>query len=458
MAAIDPVERIRTMEHESPLALDLPAQIAALAALPPSLEAPYVTVCLDWRPLGDEPGRIPPPPPKRSQLRALQNQEGISHRPARLEIEQQFATLRERFKANGTALASIDADIERLNGYLDNELDPAAHGVVVVACHQQDIFFPIPLDVPVPTRVVAGSIPSLGQLVHAAEDYPPYAVLVADQRQAFLWMIERLTWDRAVELEASGYPRKQKQGGWSQRRYQARADERVEHVAKAVADETRHAFDESSIGLNYLVVAADEPIYSALQEEFHETVKSRIIGRVHLEMEAGIKEVVDVAEPVVQQAERQREMEAVQAVLDGAGAGDKGAAGAEATLLALETGEVMTLVMNEDFTQAGWADYSLPIVGAGEPPKEHPAGGDVANIVPIALEDELIRLALQTDSEIELVWTEMPVSGEELNDFPNANEPRPRTEAAQALDQVSGVGAIFRFALDVDSAQGEAPR
>jgi Bacterial archaeo-eukaryotic release factor family 10 len=457
MAATDPVEHIRTIEHETPLAHDLPAKLGALAALPPSLMAPYLTICLDWRPLGDEPGRIPPPPLKRSQRRSLRNRTGISRRPARTEIERQLAQIRERFKSQETALASVESDIDRLNTYLDNELGPAAHGVFVVACHQQGIFIPIPLDVPVLTGVVAGNIPSLRQLVHATEDYPPYAVLVADQRQASLWMIERLTWERAIELDATDFPHKQKQGGWSQRRYQARADERVEHVAKAVAEETRRAFDESGDGLQYLVIAADEPIYSALQEEFHKTVKERIIGRVHLEIDAGLKEIIEEAEPVVEKAERQREREAVQAVLDGSGAGDKGAAGPEATLLALEAGEVLTLVMNEDFAQEGWADYTLPVFGVGEPPREHPSGGKVANIVPTALEDEFIRLALQTDAEVELVWTEMPISGEELDDIPDANEPRPRTEAAQELDQEGGVGATFRFALEVDSLLDETP-
>src|SRR4051794_27326457 len=108
MAAIDPVERIRTLEHETPLALDLPAKLAALAELPPSVEAPYLTFCLDWRPLGTEPGRIPPPPPKRSQRRALRHRKGISRRPARLEIERQLPELRERYQASKAALASFD--------------------------------------------------------------------------------------------------------------------------------------------------------------------------------------------------------------------------------------------------------------------------------------------------------------------------------------------------------------
>ena len=59
--ATDPVQQIRELEHDTPLAMDLTATLARLAALPPSTEAPYLTVSLDWRPEGSAPGRFPPP-------------------------------------------------------------------------------------------------------------------------------------------------------------------------------------------------------------------------------------------------------------------------------------------------------------------------------------------------------------------------------------------------------------
>jgi protein required for attachment to host cells len=448
--AIDPVERVRTLTHEIPLALDLPATLARLAALPPSLEAPYLTVCLDWRPQGDEPGQIPPPPPKRSQRRAakFRHRHGISRRPSRQEVERQLVELLDRYGPHGPAFESLKADCDRLKTYLDEDLDPAAHGVVVIACHHESIFSPVPLDVPVATGAVAGPIPSLRPLVHAAEDYPSYAVLVADQDEAHLWLIERLTWERAVELEGDKYPVHQQQGGWSQRRYQTRADERVEHFAKAVAEETRRAFEEYSQEIEYLIIAADEPMFSALKDEFHESVAKKIIGRIQVSVEAYLTQVIDEAEPVVLQEERRRELEAVAAARDGAAAGGKGVTGPEDTLTALETRQVQTLVMNDDFSQPGWADYTLPLYGVGEVPQEHPAGGNPANLVATALEDEFVRLAIQSDAEVELVWSAVPITREELVHVPDADDPKPRAEAAQELDRLGGVAAVLRFALD----------
>jgi peptide subunit release factor 1 (eRF1) len=298
-----------------------------------------------------------------------------------------------------------------------------------------------------------GPIPSLRQIVHAGLDFPPYAVLVADQRDAFLWLMERQTWERGVQLEADDYPRKQKQGGWSQKRYQARADERVEAFAKTIADETRREIAEGGAQIPYLIIAADEPMFSALNAAFHQTVSAKISGRVHLDMEANTTQIAAAAEPLVEQEERKREQEAVQAVRDGVGAGARGVAGAHDTLAALETGQVMTLVVNDDFAQPGWADFTLPLYGVGDIPSEHPAGGEVANIVPAALEDLVMRLALQTGAGIELVATAVPVSEDELEHIPDAEVAAPRAEAALALDALGGIGAILRFALD----EGQEP-
>jgi hypothetical protein len=220
--AVQPVERVRKDEHETPVALNLPETLARLAALPPSVEAPYLTVSLDWRPQGDAPGL----------------------RPSRRQFDDLAEELRGRFGPRGAAYDSLGSDLDRIAAYLDDELDPAAQGVVIVACSAQGVFEPIALDVPVSTGMTTGPTPSLRELVRIVEDYPSYAVVVADQREALIWVLERRTWQRSVEVSGTDYPRKQQQGGWSQKRYQNRADERIEAFVRRVAEEARRTFDE----------------------------------------------------------------------------------------------------------------------------------------------------------------------------------------------------------------------
>ena len=225
------------------------------------------------------------------------------------------------------------------------------------------------MDIPVDSGFTVGPVPSLRQLVRAADDYPPYAIIAADQRDAFLWLMEGQTWDRGVQLEATGYPRKQQQGGWSQQRYQNRADERVEAFARTIAEETRRAFEEvnAPVRYEYLIVAANEQMFTLLNGELHETIKERVLGQITLPIEANITEVTAAAEPLVEEAERRREMEAVQAVRDGVGAGGQRRRWRGGYDHRARNGQVMTLVMNDDFSQPGWADYTLPLLRRREP-------------------------------------------------------------------------------------------
>jgi hypothetical protein len=442
------VQRIRGFEHETALALDLTATLARLATLPPSLEAPYLTVSLDWQPEGNEPGRLPPPELKRSERRSLGELPGIPRRPSWQQVHRELDELVVQHGPRGAAFDSLSADVARIKEYIADGLDPAAKGVIIVACQRQGVFEPVPLDVPVTTGIATGTIPSLRQLVHAAEDFPPYAVLVADQRDAFLWVMERQTWASGTQLESNLYPRKQKQGGPSQRRYQNRANERVEAFARTIAAETRQLFEDEKGQADYLIVAADEPMASALNAEFHELVKKRIIGHIRLEIEATITEVAAAAEPLVEAEERRLELTAVRAVRDGVGAGRNAVAGIEDTLAALEGGQVMTLVVSDDFARPGWADYMLGLYGVGDVPREHPAGGDVVNLVPTALAEEVVRLALRTDASVELVRSGMPITAEERERIPHADDAPPRTEAALALDALGGIGGILRYTVE----------
>jgi hypothetical protein len=448
--ATDPVQQTREVEHDTPLAMDLNATLARLSALPPSTEAPYLTVSLDWRPEGSAPGRFEAPEPKRSERRAPGEEDGAPRRPAWQELRRDLDETVNSYGPRGAAFESLTTDMERLTTYLNEELDPVATGVVVIACHHQGVFEPVPLDVPVDSGFTVGPIPMLRQLARAADDYPPYAILAADQRDAFLWLMEGQTWDRGIQLEATGYPRKQQQGGWSQQRYQNRADERVEAFARTIAEETRRAFEavNAPVPYDYLIISANEQMFTLLTSELHETIKELVLGQITLPIDANITEVTAAAQPLVEEAERKREMEAVQAVRDGVGAGGRGVAGAVDTITALETGQVMTLVMNDDFSQPGWADYTLPLYGVGSPPGEHPAGGDVANLVPTTVEDEVVRLALQIGAEVQLVRSAVPVGVEEQEQIPDADDPTPRSEAARALDELGGIGGILRYALD----------
>jgi hypothetical protein len=423
--ATDPVERIRIEEREIAIDTDLWHPLRRMADFPASPNVPYLTVRIDWRPDGTRP----------------------NSRPGRGVIERKLDEIVAAHEAHTAASAALVEARDKIIVYLDNELAPSVQGVYIVAGGEGHVFVPLALGIPVETDIAVGPVPVLTPLAQLVEDHPAFAVLVADQREAALTIVNQAAVSGALEVEGNEYPRKQQQGGWSQRRYQMRADERISAFARTVAEETQRTLDEA--GIDVLIVAGDEVITTALEDAWHPAMKERIAGSVRLDSRATEAEIVEAALPVAERAARERESEAVRQLVDGVG-GPLAVGGVEHTLLALEEGRVMTLVLTNDFHVDGWVDHTLPIAGVGDPAGEHPAGGDPAAMLPTAIEEEMIRLALAQDATVEIVHGTVPIEDVPDGSVPQAGIPAPRTEAAELLDGMGGVGAILRYAV-VDS-------
>jgi peptide chain release factor subunit 1 len=377
--ATDPVQNISIEEYDSGFSTNLGAALRELGRLAPSLGAPYLSVYLDWRPDGQRPQR----------------------RSARTLFENRADELLDGYPEDREERAGLERDIERVREFLNNDLDPAVHGVIIIANDAMHVFEPFVLALPVETSVSLGPTPSLRKLTQAVEDYPRYAVLLADQQDAILTIINRASRIASVEIQGDDMVHHHKQGGWSQRRFQARHEARRASFARAIAEETRRALSDG--GIDMLVLAGGEVMTSALNAEFHDEVKKRIVGTLNLDIRTSQSELIDATTPIVERAERKREFEIVQAVLDEAGAGNRGVLGIDDTLEALQRGQVMTLVMSSQFDMPGWADYTLDLYGAGPPPAAHPAGGNLADLRKTNLTEELIRLTIVTDAEGEII-------------------------------------------------------
>jgi len=188
-------------------------------------------------------------------------------------------------------------------------------------------------------------------------------------------------------------------------------------------------------------------IASALDAAFSPRVKDRIAGVIRLDIQTGEQEMIAATLPLVTRVERDRELATATALAEAVAADGLGAAGAPAVLRALQAGQVTTLVIADDFAATGWADYGRDTFGVGSVPATHPLGGDPADIVPVELAEELIRLAIRTGAGIEIIHTSVPIDDSENSGIPQPGTPPPRAEAAAVLDTIGGVGALLRFTL-----------
>jgi hypothetical protein len=397
--ATDPVENIFFEERETPFSANLRKYVRELAYLEPNVTSPYVSAYIDWRPEGENPG----------------------FRPGTRVFENEAADRLRELRNAGADTGSVEAGFARIREVMNDSIDPAVHGIFILSNEAAGVFEMVQVAMPMNTRVKVGPTPALRALANLAEDYPPFIVLHADQHEAQLMVVSRASLQSAVRLEVDRDAVSERLGAWAYRRYRNRLDERVQHFARAIADEVRRRMADEKIEM--LVLSTSEVFGPALQEELHQSVAERVVGRLQLASNAPEHEIVSAAQDLARQAERDREVKDVQRLNDAIGSGRGGASGEAEVLRALAAGQASMLLMARDFQATGWADYTLPLYGTGDVPSQHPAQGDAANLVKVDLGEEMVRLALATGAEVEI----LPVDRSAL------------------LEAHGGVGALLRY-------------
>ncbi|MGI8687645.1 MAG: host attachment protein [Thermomicrobiales bacterium] len=422
-------EQITDTRPDVPQATNVHDDLLDLAQRAADPEQPYLTVALDYRPDGTQPNR----------------------RPSLLWLKEREQELAETLGPRGPAFDALAAGMQRLHAALDGFATEPPLGVIFVAQPATDGFRTIPLAVPVANSADVAPRPMLAPLARIAHAHSPFAVLLADSAQAFLHTFALGARERDVAME-NAYAHL-KAGAVGNKMIERKAlnavEQQVENFAKAIAEETRRVLDED--GVQQLIIAADDQLTATLRDHFPKELDAKVIGTVAADIRATPADLLALALPVVAAAERAREEDIVQRLTTAAlSPGGLGVFGVAETLAALQAGQVQTLVLADDFHASGWVDDTLAMVGAGEPPLEHPAGGDTASLRAVELLDEMVHHALMTDSAIAFITTRSVEVPEDANEAEETHGER--QGAPQTLQEHGGVGAILRFRLDADQA------
>jgi peptide subunit release factor 1 (eRF1) len=422
-------EQITDSRPGTPQTTTLHDDLMDLAQRAADSERPYLTVSLDYRPDGTQPNR----------------------RPALRWLKEREQELTERFGPRGPAFDALTEGMRRLRAALDDLGTEPPHGIIFVAQPAAGDARMIPLAVPVENSAEVAPRPMLAPLARLVDAYPAFALLLADSKQAFLHTFALGTREREVAMESAYTPLKPGAVGnkMIERKALNAVEQQMENFAKAIAEETRRVLDED--GVRHLIIAADDQLTATLRDHFPKELDGKVIGTVAADIRATPADLLALALPVVEAARRAREEDIVQRLTTAAlSQGGLGVFGIAETLAALQAGQVQHLVLADDFHAPGWADDTLGLVGVGEPPHDHPSGGDHDSLRTIELADEMIHFALMTGGAVAFITTRD-------SDVPeNANEAEERhgerQGAPQTLQKHGGVGAILRFRLDEEQA------
>ena len=221
-------------------------------------------------------------------------------------------------------------------------------------------------------QVGAGQTADLFQLARLLDDSVSAVVAVVDTNTCRLFATRRGSLE---ELPGPDEPpdehRRHDQGGWSQARYQRHVDMQDKRFAKEAAGAIEALVEREKA--QHVILAGDDRVIPILEDELPEAVRSLVEHVIHLPMRSTADEVQAEVVPILAALEEAEARQLADVAIAEWLAGDLGVVGTEATMAALEFGQVDRLVIDET---------------AG------PAEG---------LRAELVRRAALTDASVEIV-------------------------------------------------------
>jgi release factor family 2 len=246
-------------------------------------------------------------------------------------------------------------------------------------------------------------VPRLLPIVRWRQSEPPYVVVLIDRTGADLLGFRRGSPDLHAEVTGEhDVIRKVHAGGWSQERYQRRAEDSWEHNAEQVAGSVVDLADR--IEPEFVAVAGDVRAVALLRESLPERV-DELVHVIEKEIPRKLEEddpIPDDVRALVQQHVRERTEALLERFAEERGQHDKAVDGVEATARALAMAQVAvlliadradddrTLWLGPDPTLLAVTDQEMKEMGV-DSPEQGPA------------RDVLVRAALGTGARIRVI-------------------------------------------------------
>jgi len=325
-------------------------------------------------------------------------------------VRKEFPLRARTYALRSPERESFDQDHERINAYLQKELQPSMNGLALFACHAVDGFFQaIQVEAPIRQhRLFVSNQPHLYPLARLHDQYRRYAAVLVDRHSARLFVFGLC--EVLAKKEVAGMKtNRTAAGGWSQARYQRHVDNfHLQHCKEVVEVLDRLVSDEE---LEKIVLAGDETIIPVLREQLPAHLAEKVIDVLKIDMKTPENQVLNATLEAVRQDNTKNDADKVERLFNEFRSGGLGVVGARDTLSALHNGQVDELILSAAREKI-WSDEEA----SEDPPSQE-------ENQPSILADALVSDALRTASKVTFI------------------------EDPELLQQVGGVGALLRYRL-----------
>jgi peptide chain release factor subunit 1 len=340
----------------------------------------------------------------------------------RRELSQRAKT----FAPDTPQRASIDEDLVRINRYLEQKIQPPTQGIAIFACSgANDFFEALQLEAPIDNnRVFVYERPHLYPLARLLDQYPHYAVVLADTNSAKIFVFALGKAIKRSELQNVKTKRTQV-GGWSQMRYQRHNENYHLHHAKEVIDNLQRLVTNEVI--EHVILAGDEEtIIPLLRKQMSKELSEKVVDVLSLGIGTPEQELLEESLKAYRRHDTLSDMEKVEHLLDEYRRDGLAVAGVPQTLAALSNGQVEELLIasSADQIQFDSAEVEKVLRLYANPGEAASAELDQRTVA-----DELVRRATQLSSaRVTFI------------------------EDTSAVKNVGGVGALLRYRISAENA------
>lgn len=295
----------------------------------------------------------------------------------------------------------MEAALDRVEEWLEQEYDESNRGVVVYASLSGDRFDAFQFPVAVPNRMVVAARPAVGPLAQVLESFNHYGVVLLDREHVRILSVYLGTLIDEIEVHGDPLPTAHdvQAGGYSQMRFQRRKLEEMKHFFKEFAKEVEDFCRKYRP--NDLIVLGTEENVARFREFLPDTVQSKILFTGAMRVGEPSSEVLARIEPHLQEVRERESQELLQKLRDRVREDYLATAGFQSTLVALQEGKVDTLVIAQNQERAGARCTQCGFV-FGRQLDQCPYDGSPAESG-VDVVEEAIRLAEAQGADIEFV-------------------------------------------------------
>lgn len=261
-------------------------------------------------------------------------------------LKDRLNELRRTFLPRGEDLDSFERDVERIDAFVQEEMQPSTAGLAIFACAGIDLFEVIESAVPFRNQVSTGRHADLFELARLADEYETSIVAVVDSNTARLFLYRQAKLEEITGLdEESTNFQKRSTGGWSQARYQRHIDKHRRDFAREMAAAIAQAIDNE--GAEHLILAGDEVAITPLKEELPPAALAKLRDVLRIDIRAARDDIAEEIAPLLDAVEREAGTGVVDQLVTELRRGRLGVAGAAAVAKALDRGQVDVLLLED---------------------------------------------------------------------------------------------------------------